>query len=164
MNITIDAAIASIVTALIVGTITMITTIVANRNSLRQQEAQWAREEKKADREERQAEKNRELELKKAITNQLQEIYGNSVSSLTTLLIYDDAAKRNQKEYAVNLGEAQKWLSFVAAFHYDKKSEEYISFLKLYRDTYETYAGHANVMKLREMIIEFASKDPRLQT
>ena len=105
MNITIDAATASILTALIVGVITLVTTLIANNNSIKQQEMQWEKEERKAARELENAQKQREFEFRNAMLDKLQDIYGNAISSLTTLLVYDDAAKRNQKDYVVNLGE-----------------------------------------------------------
>jgi len=166
MNITFDAAIASIITAFIVGLITVVTTIVANGNSFRQQQAQWAREESKALREERLAEKSRDLEQKKDIINKLQEIYGNSIASLTTLLLYNDASKQSQylKEYALNLEEVQKCLSLVAAVHYDKQSEEYAHFLRLYRGGFDSSQGYYKILELRDLMIELVSKDPRLHT
>lgn len=162
MNITIDAATASIVTAIIVGLVSAATTIIANRYSMAQQKAQWQREERRAEWEAREAEKVRELELKKATTKELQEIYGNAIASLTTLLIYNDASLRLKPEYAPNLAETQRWLSQVVTVHYDKNSTDYKEFIRLYHEAKDSYRGMESIKSLRDMMIEFTSKDPRL--
>lgn len=162
MNFAIDAATASIITAVIVGFISTITTIIANNNSFRQQQAQWVREEQKAERDARAAEKNRELELKKANFELLQEIYGNSIASLTTLLIYNDGIRKQGPDYSKNLAEVQKWLSLYVPYIYDKASDECESFLEYYRMARDS--NPIAVKELREKMIEYLAKDPRLQT
>ena len=148
MNISLDAGISSTITAFIVGVISVASTIIANKNSFRQQQAQWVREEKKAERDERQTEYNREIKYKKAKNKKLQDIYGNSIASLTTLLIYDNGSMRLRPDYSTNLADMQKWLSQVIAYHYDKTSEEYATFLRLYRETRNNYKGYENIIEL----------------
>jgi Zn-dependent M32 family carboxypeptidase len=165
MNITIDAATASVLTGLIVGTVSIITTLIANRFSFNQQKTQWEREERRIQRAEIQAEKDKEATHRKEITNQLNEIYGNSIASLTaSLLLFTDAAWRTQPEYVTNFKEAQKWLSQIVATHYDKTSKEYKSFLRYYENILEADKNNRIMETLREKVIEFISKDPRLQT
>ena len=164
MNISIDAATASIITAFIVGSISIISTIIANSYSLRQHKEQWSREEEKARRAEQQALLDRELAHKKELINRLQEIYGNSIASLTALLIYTEGQMRLRPDYEANLKEVQKWLSHIVAIHYNKASKEYISFVNILQDTTNSYEGYGNIQILRSMVIDFVNKDPRLTT
>jgi uncharacterized membrane-anchored protein YhcB (DUF1043 family) len=99
MNITIDAATASILTGLIVGLVSIITTLIANNHSNHQQQVQWEREEKRIERAEIRAEKDKELLSKRELVNNLQEIYSNCISSLAALLIYNDSSMRLMPDY-----------------------------------------------------------------
>jgi hypothetical protein len=164
MNITIDAATASILTGFIVGAVSIITTLIANGHSNRQQREQWEREEKRIQRAEIHAEKDKELSIKKELVNRLQDIYGNSIASLTALLIYDDDHLRLRPDYQENLKEAQKWLSQIIAIHYDKESTEYTHLLKLYETTVNSFTNYNknSIENLRSIIITLISKDPRL--
>ena len=71
-----------------------ITATIANSHSNHQQKEQWEREERRIQRAEIQAEKDKELSINKELTNRLLEIYGNSIANLTALLNYDDADMR----------------------------------------------------------------------
>lgn len=60
MNNNFDAGTAAILSALLTGCISIIATFFANRHAARQQQAQWAREELRAQKEREEAEKNKE--------------------------------------------------------------------------------------------------------
>ncbi len=158
-----DAASASILSALIVGTVSILATIIANGFSYLQQKTQWDREEKRAERIEIQAQKDKEFSIKLELTNRLQEIYSNSIASLTALLIYNDSSMRLRPDYQENLKDAQKCLLHIVVNHYDKESKDYETFLSLYNSIYNTREGYAFIEQVRSMIINFAAKDPRLQ-
>jgi len=59
------------------------------------------------------------------------------------------------------LEEAGKWLSGIAMYHYDKQSEEYANFMDLFTNL--DNLNHEKRTNLRNIVIDFASNDPRLK-
>ena len=159
---TFDAATASILAAIIVGSVSIISTALANRHALKQLDIKWKQDQQLLAYKEKKEtqEKEREGQIQKSYF--LQNMYGDAIASLTTLLTYDDAIKRSQKEYTLNLGESQKYLSLIVAHHYNKKESTYKIFLDLYNDARDNNGGYEKIKKLRSLIIDFVIQDPRL--
>lgn len=162
MNITIDAATATILSAIVVGAVSLLTTLMANIYTFQQQKAQWRREEARAIRDEMRMEEEKQTAYRKELSNRLQEIYGNSIANLTALLIYTDGNMRLRPDYQENLKEAQKWVSQIVAIYYDKESNDYDALVNLFNSVYNTNEGYTFIEQLRSLIIRFTAEDPRL--
>lgn len=162
MNITLDAASASVLTALVVGLISLFSTMIANTHSLRQRDSQWAREDRRDEKAEQQREKERDASNKKAVAGELRDIYANALSSLAMLLGFNTMTQRMSAEYKDSLAEAEKRVAVVLAIYHDRQHPKYVELMKLFRDNSAGIRSLENVMQLRDAMIDLVSADSRI--
>lgn len=129
------------------------------QKQLQQLRAQWEHEEKKAliEGESTKVKEQRE---------KLQNIYANSIRSLSESTVYIEISGGKGtylSEAAIaKIGEAQHWLSLFVIYYHDKKSKTFTDFYSVY-NTFSQQDGFGNVEYLRRSMIEFAANDPRLK-
>ena len=163
MNDTILTIITTALTAILVGAVSLIATVIANRHSSKQQQLQWEREREKLKLDQEEAREEREHERQKIVVNQLQEIYGNAIATLTILMNYEEGVSAMSHDiFSETIIIFHNSLALIVAYHHDKESKEYQNFFELYRSAKGSIPNHETMSKMRDLIIEFAARDPRL--
>jgi hypothetical protein len=156
-----DATIAGLIGAFIGAAAGVIVSIVNNKYQLRQLQAQWAHEEKRAEIESESA-KGRQTK------ERLQDIYANAARSLSEVMMIVNQEGYESgympKELPEKVGEAQRCLSLIVIEYYgdreDAKFKTFYTSLVTFAPQESGFKG--NVDHLRRCVIEFAKNDPRL--
>jgi len=128
----------------------------------RQQREQWERQERKEQLEyERRIKESISTDQAK-LKDKLQDLYADGIQTLASVLVAYSAGSLQPR--IDNIRAVQKALALITIYHYDREDGDFKDFLIHYRSMVRGDEIDTNsVEQLRQTIINFSLKDPRLK-
>ncbi|MGB3788981.1 MAG: hypothetical protein WA949_13300 [Phormidesmis sp.] len=157
-----DSATAGLIGAAIGASTGLASTLLTNWLGLKKEKEQWKR--------------NIESEHERWLRENLQDVYGNCLYSLSRLLAASEItieagklgavlSKEHQREFFLDYSEAQKWLGLLLIYHPSKGSGNYsASSHQIATFSNARVPQIDSVQHLRGAVINLASKDIRLHS
>ena len=159
---TIDPALLAFLAAVFGSSVSIISTLILNRHTRLQQEAQWAREERRADQAEAKAEREKKITeteaAKSALLDQYSEVNAG-LAKISAQLVH--MSIKDNTEFLDIIGTTEKRLAVMLATFPEKGLPEYLELERLCIQDKDGLWSAENLKRVKTLVYGLSSKDSR---
>lgn len=147
----------------IVGSgVSIATSWLLNRHARLMQNAQWATEDRRAEKAAAKADKDKDSDARSLARRELLEQYGQIAAGLARLMVYADRVMLSDQGYQTAIGETEQRLAMFVATFPDKNHPKFVELVNL--QTKKADLRTENHFELiRRLVYELVPHDPRIK-